>query len=101
MVVAMDEWLDAEWIEERARAFHALSNPRRLEVMMVILAQNGNEVSVSDIQAALPAISQPSLSQHLTRLREAKLTYVRQQGPWRHIRAAKPQALKAMLCDIL
>jgi ArsR family transcriptional regulator, arsenate/arsenite/antimonite-responsive transcriptional repressor len=58
----------------------ALSDPVRLQIVDVLRRQAG-EVCVCDLQP-LFAISQPTLSHHLKKLREAGLVGVERRGQW-------------------
>ena len=58
----------------------ALADPIRLQIVDVLRRQAG-EVCVCDLQPLFP-ISQPTLSHHLRRLREAGVVGVVRRGQW-------------------
>ncbi len=63
--------------------FKTLADPTRLRVL-VLLQQQG-ELCVCELTHAL-ALSQPKISRHLARLREAGVVAVRRQGLWMYYR---------------
>jgi ArsR family transcriptional regulator len=65
---------------ELSAAAKALSEPVRLQIVDV-LRRHAGQVCVCDLQS-LFAISQPTLSHHLRRLREAGLVGVERRGQW-------------------
>ena len=72
--------LDPKDTARRVEVLKALADPTRLEIM-AILRKAGGPVSVSDLTASFD-LSQPTLSHHLARLREADLIAVERQGVW-------------------
>ncbi|HEY9234473.1 MULTISPECIES: ArsR/SmtB family transcription factor [Phenylobacterium] len=68
----------------------ALANERRLAILMLL---SGGELSVGEIEARL-GVSQSALSQHLARLREARLVRTRREGQHVRYRLADPGALE-------
>lgn len=69
---------------EEAQAFtadlQALAHPVRLQILD-ILARNGGQVCVCDLEAALP-VKQPTVSHHLKLLVEAGLVDYERHGLW-------------------
>jgi ArsR family transcriptional regulator, arsenate/arsenite/antimonite-responsive transcriptional repressor len=73
-------------LAEQARAFHALSDPRRLQILAVL---RDGERCVCDLQADL-GLAQSLLSFHLKTLRDAGLVSVRRSGRWAHYSLSIP-----------
>lgn len=67
------------------QAVRTALQPRRLQILELIWDE---ERSVGDISSRLP-VSTAAISQHLTRLRQAGLVRVRQDGRHRYYRATK------------
>lgn len=67
---------------EIVSAFHALSDPLRLQVMELLARQ---ELCVCDLCDRL-GVAQSKLSFHLKALRSAGLVHARQQGRWVYYR---------------
>jgi ArsR family transcriptional regulator, arsenate/arsenite/antimonite-responsive transcriptional repressor len=73
-------------LADQARAFHALSDPRRMQILAVL--RNGDRC-VCDLQADL-GLAQSLLSFHLKTLRDAGLVTVRRSGRWAHYSLSRP-----------
>lgn len=71
--------LDVETAERAAAVFKALSDPVRLRLYTRI-ASCGGETCVCDIQDV--GVSQPTVSHHLRKLREAGLIDCERRGTW-------------------
>lgn len=71
--------LDAETAERAAAVFKALSDPVRLRLYTRIASCAG-ETCVCDIQDV--GVSQPTVSHHLRKLREAGLIDCERRGTW-------------------
>lgn len=76
-----------------AAMFKALSDPVRVRLFSRIASRPGGEACVCDIQDV--GVSQPTVSHHLKRLREAGLLTSRRRGTWVYYRLA-PGVLAAM-----
>jgi ArsR family transcriptional regulator len=76
-----------------AAMFKALSDPVRLRLFSRVAARSGGEACVCDIQDV--GVSQPTVSHHLKKLREAGLLVSERRGTWVYCRVA-PGALVAM-----
>ena len=63
--------------------FHALSDPTRLRVLMLLSAEK--ELCVCELTHAL-RLSQPMISRHLAQLRAVGLVSDRRAGVWIHYR---------------
>jgi ArsR family transcriptional regulator, arsenate/arsenite/antimonite-responsive transcriptional repressor len=72
--------LDDERAERLVATAKALGDPVRLQIVDVLRRQAG-EVCVCDLQA-LFGISQPTLSHHLKKLRDAGIADVVRRGQW-------------------
>ncbi|WP_329555189.1 ArsR/SmtB family transcription factor [Streptomyces sp. NBC_00696] len=87
------EELSAEDAVKIAAMFKALSDPIRLRLFSRIAAQPGGEACVCDIQDV--GVSQPTVSHHLRKLREAGLLVSERRASWVYYRVA-PGVLAGM-----
>ncbi|WP_372620198.1 ArsR/SmtB family transcription factor [Falsiroseomonas sp.] len=78
---------------EAASLLRQLGNDRRLLVLCRLAAEG--EVTVGRL-ADSAGLSQPALSQHLTRLREDGLVVARRQGTALHYRIADPRVTQLL-----
>lgn len=85
--------LSADQAETAAVMFRALGDPVRLRLMSKVAAAAGGEACVCDLLDV--GVSQPTVSHHLKKLREAGLLVSRRQGTWVHYRVA-PGVLASM-----
>ncbi|WP_392544039.1 ArsR/SmtB family transcription factor [Oryzobacter telluris] len=85
--------LDAGQAESAAAVFKALGDPVRLRIFSLIASAPNGELCVCDVLDV--GVSQPTVSHHLRKLREAGLLTSRKDGTWVHYRVA-PEALAAM-----
>ena len=85
--------LSASDAERMAAMFKALADPVRLRLFSRVAAQGTGEASVCDIQNV--GVSQPTVSHHLKKLREAGLIISERRGTWVYCRVA-PGVLPAM-----
>lgn len=85
--------LSAADAEKIAAMFKALSDPIRLRLFSRIAAQPGGEACVCDIQDV--GVSQPTVSHHLRKLREAGLLVSDRRASWVYYRVA-PGVLAGM-----
>ena len=81
---------DAEHV---ANLFKALGDPVRLRLFSNIASSEGGEACVCDIQDV--GVSQPTVSHHLRKLREAGLLESERRGTWVYYRVA-PGVLATM-----
>ncbi|TAN07753.1 MAG: ArsR family transcriptional regulator [Rhodanobacteraceae bacterium] len=63
--------------DEASRLLKALANPQRLRVLCLLV---GSELTVGQLNAHLPELSQSALSQHLAKLREEGLVETRREA---------------------
>ncbi|MFD5871452.1 ArsR/SmtB family transcription factor [Streptomyces sp. NPDC060322] len=72
--------LSVEDAERMAATFKALSDPVRLRLFSKVASHPGGEACVCDIQDV--GVSQPTVSHHLKKLREAGLLTSERRGTW-------------------
>src|SRR6201986_1530120 len=85
--------LSAQDPERTAGMFNARADPVRLRLFSRVAAHESGEASVCDIQKV--GVSQPTVSHHLKKLREAGLIISERRGTWVYCRVA-PGVLPAM-----
>jgi ArsR family transcriptional regulator len=85
--------LSAEEAERTAGMFKALGDPVRLRLFSLIASHEGSEACVCDISDV--GVSQPTVSHHLKKLREAGLLTSQRRGTWVYYKVA-PSVLAAM-----
>ncbi|MEU6540768.1 metalloregulator ArsR/SmtB family transcription factor [Streptomyces sp. NPDC047000] len=83
----------AEEAETAARMFRALGDPVRLRLFSSVASHEGGEACVCDISDV--GVSQPTVSHHLKKLKEAGLLSSERRGTWVYYRV-EPSALTAM-----
>ncbi len=76
-----------------AAVFKALADPVRLRLFSKVAAAPGREACVCDIQDV--GVSQPTVSHHLKKLREAGLLSAERRGTWVHYRV-EPSAVAGL-----
>jgi ArsR family transcriptional regulator len=91
--------VDATGAARIAAVAKALSDPIRVQLVDVLRAHAG-EVCVCDLEPLFP-ISQPTLSHHLRKLREAGIVGVERRGLWAyyHVHPAAIEELGAWLAE--
>ncbi|MFJ8982290.1 ArsR/SmtB family transcription factor [Streptomyces sp. NPDC102282] len=72
--------LSVEDAERMAATFKALADPVRLRLFSKVASHPGGEACVCDIQDV--GVSQPTVSHHLKKLREAGLLTSERRGTW-------------------
>lgn len=85
--------LTAEEAERTAAMFKALGDPVRLRLFSLIASCEEEEICVCDI--ADVGVSQPTVSHHLKKLKEAGLITSERRGTWVYYRVA-PEVLAAL-----
>lgn len=85
--------LTAEEAERTAAMFKALGDPVRLRLFSLIASHEGGEACVCDISDV--GVSQPTVSHHLKKLREAGLLTSQRRGTWVYYKVA-PSVVAAM-----
>ncbi|WP_151772639.1 ArsR/SmtB family transcription factor [Streptomyces abyssomicinicus] len=76
--------LSAQEAETAARVFKALGDPVRLRLFSAVASHPGGEACVCDISDV--GVSQPTVSHHLKRLKEAGLLASERRGTWVYYR---------------
>ncbi|WP_151772500.1 ArsR/SmtB family transcription factor [Streptomyces abyssomicinicus] len=85
--------LGAGEAEAVARMFKALGDPVRLRLFSAVASHEGGEACVCDISDV--GVSQPTVSHHLKKLREAGLLTSERRGTWVYYRV-EPSVLSTM-----
>src|SRR5690242_1428446 len=85
--------LSAEEAVRTAVMFKALGDPVRLRLFSLIASHEGGEACVCDISDV--GVSQPTVSHHLRKLREAGLLTSERRGTWVYYQVA-PSVVAAM-----
>jgi ArsR family transcriptional regulator len=85
--------LPAGAVAELSATLKALADPVRLQLVGV-LRRHAGHVCVCDLETLFP-ISQPTLSHHLRKLREAGLVGVERRGQWAYYYVI-PESLKEL-----
>ncbi|MFE7760562.1 ArsR/SmtB family transcription factor [Streptomyces sp. NPDC057438] len=79
--------------EVAAKMFKALGDPVRLRLFSAVASHEGGEACVCDISDV--GVSQPTVSHHLKKLKEAGLLSSERRGTWVYYRV-EPAVLAAM-----
>ncbi|MER5218803.1 ArsR/SmtB family transcription factor [Streptomyces flaveus] len=85
--------LTAEEAERTAAMFKALGDPVRLRLFSLVASHEGGEACVCDISDV--GVSQPTVSHHLKKLKEAGLLSSERRGTWVYYRV-EPSVMAAM-----
>lgn len=93
--------VDGRWAGSTADVLKALADPTRLTIL-ASLWRAAAPVCICDFNAALE-LSQPTISHHMAKLREAGLVESEKQGIWVYyrIRADLPPATRRLLDQLL
>jgi len=85
--------------EEAAQLLKALANPQRLRLLCLLA---GSELSVGQLNEALPDLSQSALSQHLAKLREEGMVRTRREAQtiWYALEPGPAERIIETLYDI-
>ena len=83
----------AEEADTASRMFKALGDPVRLRLFSAVASAAGGEACVCDISDV--GVSQPTVSHHLKKLKEAGLLTSERRGTWVYYRV-EPSVLAAM-----
>ncbi len=76
--------VEPAWAAERAEILKALADPTRV-AMIATLARAGAPICICDFTGAF-GLSQPTISHHVARLREAGLVDAEKAGIWTYYR---------------
>ncbi len=85
------------WAERRAELLRALADPTRLSMLAALIRAEG-PVCICDFTAVY-GLSQPTISHHMARLREAGLVDATRSGIWTYYRLR--QDLPSQVCALL
>jgi ArsR family transcriptional regulator len=85
--------LPTEAVADLSAVLKTLADPVRLQLVDV-LRRHAGEVCVCDLETLFP-ISQPTLSHHLRKLREAGIVGVERRGQWAYYYVV-PESLKEL-----
>ncbi len=85
--------MSADEAEAAAKMFKALGDPVRLRLFSAVASHEGGEACVCDISDV--GVSQPTVSHHLKKLKEAGLLSSERRGTWVYYRV-EPAVLSAM-----
>ncbi len=85
--------VDPEWASRQADLLKALADPTRL-TMIAALRKAAEPVCICDFTAAL-SLSQPTISHHMGKLREAGLVESEKRGIWVYYRLSARLPAKA------
>ncbi|MCX4680277.1 metalloregulator ArsR/SmtB family transcription factor [Streptomyces sp. NBC_01433] len=85
--------LTSEEAVRTAAMFKALGDPVRLRLFSLVASHDGGEACVCDISDV--GVSQPTVSHHLKKLKEAGLLSSERRGTWVYYRV-EPSVLAAM-----
>lgn len=92
------EPVDSEAAHQVARAFKALGDPVRVQILSLVASSTSGELCACDLPQEL-GISQPTVSHHLKLLTEAGILTRQQRGKWAFFRVdqAALSTLRALL----
>lgn len=76
-ITAFDPDAMQEQADKASRLLKAMANPQRLQILCLLV---GHEMSVMQLNAHLPGLSQSALSQHLARLRKEAMVHTRRES---------------------
>jgi ArsR family transcriptional regulator len=97
----LPETADEGWAVSRAQVLRALADPVRLS-MVAALARASAPVCVCDFTAAY-RLTQPTISHHMAKLKEAGLVEASKHGLWTYyrLRSDLPDANRRLLDSVL
>ncbi len=92
--------IDVAWAEATSNLLKALADPTRLK-MLVALWEAEDPICICDFTATF-ALSQPTISHHMSKLRDLGLVEADKQGIWIYYRlsAALPASTREVLSSI-
>jgi ArsR family transcriptional regulator len=93
--------VDARWADRTSELMKALADPTRL-TMMASLWKAQAPICICDFTAGME-LSQPTISHHMAKLKEAGLVESDKQGIWVYyrIRADLPTATRRLLAQLI
>ncbi len=89
------------WAEERAELMRALGDPTRLTIMATLWKADG-PVCICDFAAGLE-LTQPTISHHMAKLKDAGLVDAEKHGIWVYyrVRDRMPAPVRNLLTQLL
>ena len=92
--------IDIAWAETTSQLLKALADPTRIK-MLAALWEADNPICICDFTATF-ALSQPTVSHHMSKLRDLGLVEADKQGIWIYYRlsAALPASTREVLSSI-
>ena len=87
--------VEPDWASSQARLLKAIADPTRLS-MLAALRRAEEPVCICDFTGALE-LSQPTISHHMARLREAGLVESEKRGIWVYYRLAPGLSAPALV----
>ncbi|WP_416148477.1 ArsR/SmtB family transcription factor [Salipaludibacillus sp. HK11] len=91
------EALKTQLLEEHANLFKMMNDENRLKILLYLYEE---ELCVCNLIDLLD-MSQPSVSQHLKKLRQASIIQIRSQGQWKFYRLNESYPHLSLLKNIL
>ncbi len=93
--------VDARWAESTAGVLKAVADPTRLTMLAALWRAEG-PVCICDFTASLD-LSQPTISHHMAKLREAGLVTSEKRGIWVYYRMRDdlPGQVRPLLVELL
>jgi len=95
---ALTQAVAPDTARELARAFKALADPTRVQLLAIIASQEGGEACVCDLTEPV-GLSQPTVSHHLKILVDAGLLTREQRGRWAYY-SLVPSALTQLATSL-
>jgi ArsR family transcriptional regulator, arsenate/arsenite/antimonite-responsive transcriptional repressor len=93
--------VDPSWAAERANLLKAIADPTRISMLAALLAAK-EPICICDYTAAFD-LSQPTISHHMSKLREAGLVESEKRGIWVYYRLSSTlsQDGKTLLSNLI
>ena len=76
--------VDPKWAEERAKLLKAIADPTRVSMLACLMATD-SAICICDFTQSLD-LSQPTVSHHMAKLRDAGFVEAEKRGIWMHYR---------------
>lgn len=82
------DYLQLDYAQSMASVFKALSDPKRLHLLIIVAADPDHEIAISELTGRL-GISQPTVSHHMRVLTDAGIVDRTQQGRNAHYKVRR------------
>ena len=94
--------VDEGWAQEQAELMKALGDPTRLKMIASLWKARGASICICDFTAGLE-VTQPTISHHMAKLKEAGLVESDKKGVWIHYRLSDklPTETRKLLSRLL